>query len=414
MALGTDGTVGDRQVTSTRRASPVRRKLFVPTQLGPRLGVLRLAVALSLGLLAFSFSWQVPGVKAAGAATSQASELVRLINGARAAAGKPALAVDLFLATQARDGAIPCPGGPAKTIAGRAQDFSAFGQMSHSLRLCDAATYTLSSTTFVSLLQSAWGYGSVGEILLVNGGYGNGQYLYTSGGWSTWTYATTGHAMTGWKTSSSHWNIIVGGYDRVGCGAWSPSGSAIYYACEFSSGGPSPNGLAAAPTGSPFSDPLPIPAPTVAPTPAPTSVPAPAATRAAPIAPPPVATPAAMPTAPPPAVTPAATAANSAPDASQAPAPTGTTAETTAYATATSSPTSVVQGLQANASQGAPGVPAAIEGGAGDLGVTSNATIPAGLTREAVLGFSAGAVMLIGVWVLIDRVRRRRCNRVLG
>ena len=170
MALGTDGAVGDRQVTSTRRASPVRRKLFVPTQRGPRLGVLRLAVALSLGLLAFSFSWQVPGVKAAGAATSQASELVRLINGARAAAGKPALAVDLFLATQARDGAIPCPGGPAKTIAGRAQDFSAFGQMSHSLRLCNAATYALSSTTFVSLLQSAWGYGSVGEILLVNGG----------------------------------------------------------------------------------------------------------------------------------------------------------------------------------------------------------------------------------------------------
>jgi hypothetical protein len=45
--------------------------------------------------------------------------------------------------------------------------------------------------------------------------------------------------------------------------------------------------------------------------------------------------------------------------------------------------------------------------------VTSNAAIPAGLTREAVLGFSAGSVMLVGVWVLIDRVRRRR-NRILG
>ena len=343
MAPSKAGVVGDRHVTSTRRASPVPEETFVPTRLRPRLSILRFAIALSLGLLASSFSWQVPAVKAAGSATSQASELVRLINGARAAAGKPALAVDLFLATQARDGAIPCPDDPAKTIAGRAQDFSAFGQMSHSLRLCNAATYTLSSTTFVSLLQRAWGYGSVGEILLVNGGYGNAQYLYTSGGWSTWTYATTGHAMTGWKTSSTHWNIIVGGYDRVGCGAWSPSGSTIYYACEFSNGGPSPSGLAAAPTGSPFSDPLPIPAPTVAPTvaptPAPTSVKAPTATRAAPIAPPLVATPAAMPTAPPPAVTPAATAANSAPDASQAPAPTGTTAETTADATATSSPT---------------------------------------------------------------------------
>src|ERR1035437_1990132 len=219
MAPGKAGVVGDRHVTSTRRASPVPEETFVPTLLRPRPSILRFAVALSLGLLAFSFSWQVPAVKAAGSATSQASELVRLINGARAAAGKPALAVDLFLATQARDGAVPCPDDPAKTIAGRAQDFSAFGQMSHSLRLCDAATYTLSGTTFVSLLQSAWGYGSVGEILLVNGGYGNTQYLYTSGGWSTWTYATTGHAMTGWKTSSTHWNIIVGGYEigRASC-----------------------------------------------------------------------------------------------------------------------------------------------------------------------------------------------------
>jgi hypothetical protein len=75
---------------------------------------------------------------------------------------------------------------------------------------------------------------------------------------------------------------------------------------------------------------------------------------------------------------------------------------------------SVVQGLQANASQGAPGVPAAIDGGAGDLGVTSNAAIPAGLTREAVLGFSVGAVMLVGFWVLIDRVRRRLRHRALG
>jgi hypothetical protein len=366
----------------------------VPTLLRPRLGVLRFAAGLSLGLLAFSFAWQVPAVKA-GAATTEAGELVRLINGARAAAGKPALVVDRFLATQARDGAIPCPDDQAKAIAGRAQDLAAFGQLSHNLRLCDAPTYTLSGTTFVSLLQSKWGYGSVGEILLVNGGYGNGQYLYTSGGWSTWTYATSGHAMTAWKTSTTHWNIVVGGYDRVGCGAWSPSGSTIYYACEFSGGGPSPDGLVAAPTGSPFSDPLPTPAPAVVPTPAPTRVPAPAATRAAPIAPiAPIATP-----------PPAATPASSAPEGSQA--RTGTTADTTA----TSSPTSIVEGVQANASQGVPIAPAAVEGGAGDLIVAANAVVPVGLTREAVVGFSAGAALLVGMWVLIDRVRRRRRNR---
>ncbi len=380
----------------------------MPTLLRPRLTVLRFAVGLSLGLLVFSSVWQVPVVKAAGAATTQAGELERLINGARAAAGKPALAVDRILATQASDGAIPCPDDPAKTIAGRAQDLAAFGQLSHNLRLCNAATYSLSGTTFVSLLQSKWGYGSVGEILLVNGGYGNGPNLYTSGSWSTWTYATTGHAMTAWKTSSTHWNIVMGGYDRFGCGAWSPSGSTIYYACEFSSGGPSSDGLTAAPTGSPFSDPLPTPAPTVVPAPAPTRVPAPAATRAAPIAPI-----APLPAATPPATL-AATPVSSASDGSQAPSPSGTTADTTADTTVTSSPTSVVQGVQANASQGAPVVPAAVEGGAGDLGVSSNAAIPVGLTREAVLGFLAGAVILVGFWVLIDRVRRRRRNLVLG
>ena len=360
----------------------------MPILLRPRLGVLRLAVVLSLGLVAFSFSWQVPAVNAAGPATTQANELVRLINGARAAAGKPALAVDRFLATEARDGAIPCPDDPAATIAGRAQDFSAFDQMSHNLRLCNAATYTLSGNTFVSLLQSQWGYGNVGEILLVNGGYGDGQFLYTAGSWSTWTYATTGHAMTAWKTSSSHWNIIVGGYDRVGCGAWSPSGSTIYYACEFSSGGPSPDGIAGAATVSPFSAALPATPPPVAPPPAPTRAPVPVATKVPPVVPPPTATPLATPSSN------VSASAGTAPDA-----------------TPTSLPTSVVQGAQANASQAAGAVPAAVGGGGGDLGaVSTGAAIPVGLTRDAVLGFSAGAVLLVGFWVLIDRVRRRRRN----
>jgi hypothetical protein len=374
----------------------------VPNLLRLRPAVPRLAVVLSLGLLAFSFAWQVPTARAAGAANTQASEIVRLINGARAAAGKPALVVDVFLANEATSGAIPCPDDPAQSIAGRAQDFAATGQMSHNLRLCNAAAYTPSGTTFVSDMQTQWGYGSVGEILLVNGGYGYGQFLYTSGNWSTWTYATTGHAMTAWRTSATHWNIIVGGYDRVGCGAWSPSGSTIYYACEFSSGGPSPAGVVGAPTGSPFSTPLPTAAPTAEPTappiPAPTRVPAPPVVKVAPVVPPTgtpvtVASPSVL-----------ATAEVSA-DATAAATPT---------ATATAVPTSIAQVAQAEASQVAPGLQAAVEGGAGDLSVVSNsAAIPAGLTRDAVLGFSAGAVMLVGIWVLIDRVRRRRRNQAL-
>jgi hypothetical protein len=217
-------------------------------------------------------AWAATPVAAgSGPLDAQSSEIVRLINGARAAQGRAALNIDPFLAAKARDGSIPCPDDATKTIAGRTQDFAAFSNMSHSLRLCDAASYTLSSTTYVSQLQ-AWGYGNVGEINLVNGGYGSGAFLYSTGSWQTWTYSTTGHAMLGWASSSPHWSIIMGGYDRVGCGGWA-NGSTFYYECAFSSGGP--NGAVSPPTESPFNDPLPTPPPPPPPTPAPTHYSAP-------------------------------------------------------------------------------------------------------------------------------------------
>jgi hypothetical protein len=230
------------------------------------------AVALGLALFTATLAWQVPAATAAsGPLDAQASELVRLINGARAANGKAALSVDIFLASKARDGAIPCPDDAAAAISGRAHDFAAYGTMSHYLRQCGAGSYTLSSKTMVSMLQTAWGYGSVGEIDLVNGGYGNGAYLYSVAGsrstYMTWTYSTTGHGMEGWRSSSSHWNIIVGGYTHVGCGGWA-SGGTYYYDCLFSKGGPTPSGLRAAPTKSPFNNPLPA-TPTPNPTPRP-------------------------------------------------------------------------------------------------------------------------------------------------
>jgi len=83
----------------------------------------------------------------------------------------------------------------------------------------------------------------------------------------TWTYSTTGHGMIGWKSSGSHWAIIMGGYSHVGCGGWS-SGSAYFYDCLFTKGGPAPSGLKSPPTKSPFSNPLPA-----TPTPKPTAKP---------------------------------------------------------------------------------------------------------------------------------------------
>jgi hypothetical protein len=254
-----------------------------------RLAFLPTAVALAATFFSGSMLMQVPAARAAAAADADSREVTRLINVARAAAGKHALNVDVFLASKARDGSIPCPDDPDKTISGRARDFSTYGQMDHKLRLCDADGYALSTTSFVSTLQNAWGYGAVGEILLVNGGYGQGQFLYTYKGVSTWTYTTTGHAMLGWATSPSHWNIVMGSYDRVGCGAWTPGGTTIWYACLFAGGGPAPSGVTAPPTKSPFSDPLPTSEATPVPTQAPVATPKPATPK--PVATPKPATP---------------------------------------------------------------------------------------------------------------------------
>jgi hypothetical protein len=243
-----------------------------------RLAALGSATALAMALLTASLFVSVPGA-GASAANADANEIVRLINGDRVAAGKGALSVDSFLAGKARDGAIPCPDNASRTIAGRTRDFAAYGQMSHYLRLCNASGYKLSSKTFVQTMQSAWGYRSVGEILLVNSGYGNGKVSYTYQGWTTTTYSTTAHAMTGWASSSSHWNIVMGSYDRVGCGAWLVGSSTFYYACEFAKGGgtrttnPKPPAKTAAPKAAPTA--TPTATPTASPSPTPTDTPTP-------------------------------------------------------------------------------------------------------------------------------------------
>jgi hypothetical protein len=224
------------------------------------------AVVLGASLFAVSLTWQVPSVHAASAAVAQRNEVYRLINGARAANGKGALNVDIFLESKAGDGAIPCPDDSTKTIGGRAADMFATGVMDHRLRLCDTVPLTLSTKTFVSTMQTAWGYGSVGEILGSNTGFGTGAYTFTYKSFQTSTYSTTGHMMAGWASSSTHWGIVMGQYNRVGCGVWA-GGSTYEYACEFAGGsGPAPMGLRGAPR-----PPAPVrtPAPTavVAPTP---------------------------------------------------------------------------------------------------------------------------------------------------
>ena len=241
-----------------------------------RLAVIVGSVALAL---AASMAVSVPVAQASGAADADARELVRLINGVRAASGLGALSTDTYLASKARDGAIPCPDDSGKTIAGRARDFAAFGQESHDLRLCDASGYKLSTVTFMTMLGRMGYNTSRGEVLALNGGYGNSSHNFTYKSYSVTTYYTTAIAMRDWTGSSSHLAILVGSYNRVGCGAWAV-GSTYYYACEFSRGGSgkviSPGGqrkAAAKPTPTPTPSPTPSPSPS--PSPSPTDSPSP-------------------------------------------------------------------------------------------------------------------------------------------
>lgn len=364
------------------------------------------AVLFGLALYAVSMTVQVPTVRAATSPLdAQASELVRLMNGARKAAGKAPLVIDTNLASKARDGAIPCPDDPAKTISGRAQDFAAFNTSSHDLRLCDSATYALSTTAFVSTMQTAWGYGSVGEIVGMNSGYGNGAYLwqYTVSGkvlWQTWTYATTGHIMgssnppAGWQSSSTHWSIIMGAYDRVGCGGWA-SGATYYYDCVFARGGAYPTG--AAPALSPFSNPLPTPVPTAPPPPAPTAHPV---------------APTSKPVSGGGAISGSGTTATHAP--TQAPTATPTIIPTATPTDApTAAPTLLAVAIQAAAATGTPAPVAALQQSRNDMLPSSRTTAFAGAMLQLLAAATASVSAMLAAFLAILALRRRRRKTAL-
>jgi hypothetical protein len=207
----------------------------------PSRGVIIAAALLSVLSLSWSLAWSVSTVKAAGPANTEATELVRLINGERAALGRAPLRIDSFLATKARDGAVACPNDASLVAAGRARDFAVYGfpANAHQLRLCP--TYNSMDA------MKSWGYrGNRGEVAALNGGYGTTKVAYVYGcsptvrtcpGATTSTYYTTARVLTNWTSSSTHYNVIVGNYDRIGCGAWVGANGVFYYDCMVSLGG---------------------------------------------------------------------------------------------------------------------------------------------------------------------------------
>jgi uncharacterized protein YkwD len=186
------------------------------------------------------------GLSAGGAAAAEptftpdgaASELMRLLNGERTSHGLPALAIDPFLAAQARDGAIDCPNG-AGTMAGRAKDMALSGYFDHALRLC-------TSYNVLNVMPS-WGYqGSSGENIAMNGGSGYAPTPYQFGcdvhqanctGATTQAPATVAKASHQFMNSQGHRdNAMSTRYDRFACGAWLAPNQYAYYACIYADG----------------------------------------------------------------------------------------------------------------------------------------------------------------------------------
>jgi hypothetical protein len=175
-------------------------------------------------------------------------EIHRLINGERTAAALKPMTVDLLLAGRAHDVAFGCPGGGS--TPGRARDIALANGLSHELSGCPGRT--------IVDVMPTWGYrGWTGEILAYNYassdmvtyrygcGPGSVGFDCASGGATTVVSATAATALRQWIDSPLHHSIMLGDYDRFGCGAWSGNGSTVYgdggsfYACVFAKGGPS-------------------------------------------------------------------------------------------------------------------------------------------------------------------------------
>jgi uncharacterized protein YkwD len=174
------------------------------------------------------------------------TEIHRLINGERAAAGLAPLRIDLLLSSRAHDAPFSCPG--AGTTPGRALDVALHNGLSHELGGCPDGS--------VLDVMPSWGYhGPTGEILaynhesseLVTYRYGcppGSRAFDCPGGGGTATVSrVAATAVRMWIDSPSHHPIIDGDYDRFGCGAWTGTATTAYgsggtyFACVFAKGG---------------------------------------------------------------------------------------------------------------------------------------------------------------------------------
>ena len=202
-----------------------------------------------LALLGLASAFLAPGPAAAWDWTTPkidflSEETMRLVNLDRRGNGLAALFSDPKLVNLARDLAWTCPTNSSLVIHGRARDMIERAYLSHSIKGCYKSGTTLYS--ILDILASPFGYTSYrGEIIASNyktaaaTGY---KWGCDSAGancdGTTTSAATVASAEYWWMHDGPHRAIILGNYDRFGCGMWRGTDGKNLYSCIFAKGGP--------------------------------------------------------------------------------------------------------------------------------------------------------------------------------
>jgi hypothetical protein len=186
-------------------------------------------------------------------------EAMRLINLDRSGNGKSTLYADTKLVNFARDLSWTCPNSSTTTIKGRARDMIDRNYFSHYIS-CNGTSYSV-----IDIMKSKLGYTGGRAEIIASSTYGVSATSYSwgcdsSGGscnGTTTTAKSVQSAVYWWMHSSAHRSIILGDYDRFGCGMWRSSGGKNIFVCNFAKGGPNPldttNPVVSGPTGNGYS-----------------------------------------------------------------------------------------------------------------------------------------------------------------
>jgi len=182
----------------------------------------------------------------ARAAIDLGADLMRLTNLDRVALGRSALAIDPTLVGLAGSAPYHCPSSSGMLLAGRATDMAQRGYFSHGIEGC--ANPAGADYTIIDVLASQFGYDTYrAEDIGAWAGDPSAGATYQAGcdasgagcaGETVTVSAPVAWAEKSFMVSPEHRSIILGSYDRFGCGSAQAGDGRTYFVCLFSLGGP--------------------------------------------------------------------------------------------------------------------------------------------------------------------------------